>query len=1098
MLAIETILGALTGYFTNDLAIRQLFAKNGVVVHERAQFTEMIVQVLEEQIIDEQMVQNLAKNPEMVMVFERFLRTLLDEEIPYVLADCALADIDIDGALWKILMAHVETFDFSGVHVNDALLAERLDAFLANPLTRQTLEKALSNIANLSFAELGMEHLLKEWHRMFAAMDASDLSKLLEELQTHMQNAVSRRWCEEGAVRMSLGEFFDLNGTGVEAELEKIILSRLPKGKARWLDVLKDPELQEHIYVLAERILSNLLPKYLPVLLKAFTPLLTSDRNTIERMLLESVSECGENPLLCEMISGLLQARFAETIDGKDWLTIALERYSGEEAVQEIAEKLKDFLLSGIVQSIDRWRRAAMDEPEELFELHQQLLRIRPLAVHFLDALLALPLRQLMPEQRIQAMITRCFALLKAQLTPALLCEKLESAMETWIQMPLSAWLLTDKRQSQLLERILEAWQEQGRALLVEMIPAETSLQEKVYRFIDWIYQEPLSCLLYRSQTVIPYQKAASALCDCTFSVMRPALRRLTKEQLDALSHAEIRELVLDMLGREMRPLAYLGAGIGAAAGAATGVAMDMSGITPDPDAVAALMAIRTGMYGVVGYGTNVAAVTGLFRPYKKTMSFQGLMSKNQARFAHKMKNMAASFVINDEIWAKQVQAICGRLNQDFDTFLHAAAIKLREADGRRFRQALKTLACENVDFWLRLSLEKKHAGKCMAAYIASNQGIRRLADACAHEHMLCRGIYYLAEREKTDGSLSAMLHERLQRMDAKTWTNVGNALLGRFLLSAKPAFYEQIWQQFLPYYKELPECLLKYSDGITEMMDGVVRQKLSFTMLLGYQLAGGKRVVEAVLMAFLSKKLPSYLFQREEAVGAIVQRLLYDTLADKSAASIGLVLSDEEGRWFKEISASFTEEQLQGILVNMLEKMGTMAPAAEARVLQDILLVLKETASDAVLQVWDAFNWDAVLLRLEPTLVRMADGVTRDFSVHETFLISQEALKTRLYSALSFSSEEKQVCKTVLEKFWRIVEPAFQAALLRDGQTLVLLVDVPGLVEERINALSPQLLEDMVRGIAQPYFKRVERMGWLGAVVAVPATILSRILGGF
>ena len=50
MLAIETILGALTGYFTNDIAIRQLFAKNGVVVRERAQFTEMIVQVLQDQI----------------------------------------------------------------------------------------------------------------------------------------------------------------------------------------------------------------------------------------------------------------------------------------------------------------------------------------------------------------------------------------------------------------------------------------------------------------------------------------------------------------------------------------------------------------------------------------------------------------------------------------------------------------------------------------------------------------------------------------------------------------------------------------------------------------------------------------------------------------------------------------------------------------------------------------------------------------------------------------------------------------------------------------------------------------------------------------
>ena len=69
---------------------------------------------------------------------------------------------------------------------------------------------------------------------------------------------------------------------------------------------------------------------------------------------------------------------------------------------------------------------------------------------------------------------------------------------------------------------------------------------------------------------------------------------------------------------------------------------------------------------------------------------------------------------------------------------------------------------------------------------------------------------------------------------------------------------------------------------------------------------------------------------------------------------------------------------------------------------------------------------------------------------------------------------------------------------MIREVRALVLRVDVPGLVEERINALSPELLEQMVRGIAQPYFTRVERMGWLGAVVAIPATLASRALGGF
>ena len=79
MLAIETILGALTGYFTNDIAIRQLFAKNGVVVRERTQFTEMIVRVLEDQIIDEDVVQSLQEAPEVVLLFERFLRMFVGE-----------------------------------------------------------------------------------------------------------------------------------------------------------------------------------------------------------------------------------------------------------------------------------------------------------------------------------------------------------------------------------------------------------------------------------------------------------------------------------------------------------------------------------------------------------------------------------------------------------------------------------------------------------------------------------------------------------------------------------------------------------------------------------------------------------------------------------------------------------------------------------------------------------------------------------------------------------------------------------------------------------------------------------------------------------
>ena len=110
----------------------------------------------------------------------------------------------------------------------------------------------------------------------------------------------------------------------------------------------------------------------------------------------------------------------------------------------------------------------------------------------------------------------------------------------------------------------------------------------------------------------------------------------MTKEQLDALSHEEIRSLVLDMLGHEMRPLAYLGGGIGAIAGAADRFGDGNERCDAGSGCPGSADDGAHGMYGVVGYGTNVAAVAGLFRPYKKKLGFQGLISKNQTRFAEK------------------------------------------------------------------------------------------------------------------------------------------------------------------------------------------------------------------------------------------------------------------------------------------------------------------------------------------------------------------------------------------------------------------------------------------------------------------------------
>ena len=1100
MLAIETILGALTGYFTNDIAIRQLFAKNGVVVRERAQFTEMIVQVLQDQIIDEETVRALAENPEMAMMFERFLRTLLTEELPYALSDCALADIDSDGALRQLAVAHIQSLDLTDARFDSAALAKRLDAVFTDDVFVQSAALALANLAKCSLSELGAGALVKCWLRALEAMDAEDFSRWLSGWGERLQAALESQWQEGGAESLRLQDLLTVDAAALEQMLEQFILAGQRSQHARWLDVLKNPALQEQLYVLAERLLQSLLAAHLPTLVEAFAPILQEDRAEIEGMLLESVAESGENPMFCDVVAGLLEQRFAETTDdGRDWLSAFLARFADAEEAESLCQELAAFLLSWVVHAIDRWRRVTIEAEDEVAAIHDSLMKWRPLAVTLLEALLALPLRRLLSQQMLATLIDAGVEALAKNLSPEALAQMLRKISVQILEKPLSAHLLTAARQEMLLAKVQDLWQQHGATLLARLDLQEATLKEALLALFDQLYQQPLARLVCRSREAVPYKTMADGLRGEVFTEMRPFLGRMTKEQLDALSHEEIRSLVLDMLGHEMRPLAYLGGGIGAIAGAATGVAMEMSGVTPDPDALAALMTVRTGMYGVVGYGTNVAAVAGLFRPYKKKLGFQGLISKNQTRFAEKMKEMAASYIINDDIWRTQVQAFSQRLDADFDELLHQGLQKLADAHDTHWQQTLKEMAKNHAGHLLYASLQKDRLVAALAARLSDPEP---LAGFCAEAHLLQRGIDQLAMREAASGALSQPLLKWLQGRDAESWTQLGNRILGAMTLPKEQEFYARLWQHLLPFYKGLPEMLLDNLDSCSGLVDDMLRKQFSFTMLLGYQMAGGRQFVSAILQAFFAKKLPGYLFRREADVAEAAVGWMQRALAGKSATDLGVSVSESDGDWLVEMSAALSAPQLQQFLLALAAHMRELPEQAEARLMTRALRLAGALTTDSGEYVWQniwaALAWDEVIGRFEPAVVMLGDELVREGSLNALFSLPSGTLQQRLRAALVLTPEEERRCIAFAAKLWQLVEPVCIATVIREGRALVLLVDVPGLVEERINALSPELLEQMVRGIAQPYFTRVERMGWLGAVVAIPATLASRALGGF
>lgn len=1105
MLAIETILGALTGYFTNDIAIRQLFAKNGMVVRERAQFTDMIVKVLQEQIIDEETAQSLGEQPEMAAMFEQFIRDLLTEELPYAMSDCALADLDTDGAGYRLLREKLAALDVSDVSLNAEAIHAEIAALLETAPMRLAMQDALAQAGALSLEKLGLGRSLAGRLAVLARLDQAGLNQWLEQWEARVQAACAAAWSSHDAA-LRVKDVLPVDGTTLEACLEQFLLSRQAAKEARWLDVLKDPAFQEHLYVLTERLLDTLLTEHLSSLVETFKPLLVEDRARIEQMLLESVTDCPEmGDFFREAVLAALQAKFAETTEGKDWLSAFLDKVLAPEHYEDYCHALAQFLLSWVVREIDHWRQVGIDSEDAIAALRQRMLKGRALLIELLNIFLDQPLARVLTPQLMERIVRGLFAYAKAHLTPDQM-QAWSALVSGWLARPFADYVLSTQQQEALLDSLSRWWQVQGRGWLAQWPLTGASLKDAVQELLEWLYLQPLSRLLCSGKTSLPYAELAVLLKDMAFTELRPFLGKITKEQIDALSQQEMRELALDMIGREMRPLAYLGGGIGAVVGAATGVAMEASGVTPDPDQVAALMAARIGMYGVVGYGTNVAAVKGLFRPYKKIGCFQGLISKNQSRFAHKMSDVAASYMINDEIWAAQVRRFSDYIDDHFDTLLARSARYFGDVSHGRWQPLLEKMAEQQAGAWLGRVLDRDRVGRLLCASWARCDGVRLLGEWAASRGVYRKGVQRLAMREAANGSLTRAFTQTLHAVPQEAWTDYGNAMLHALVLPTEEKAYRNLWQRCLPYYRSLPAFCCQHVDDFAAMIDAALQPRLSLPLQLGYHMAGGRQLVTAVLRVFFGEKLPVYWQEREDAAADAAVSWMKQQLAGRSLADAGVTFSDNEGAWLSATLAAYSEAQFAPVVLAVFQWQDQLSAAQEAHIVsaltQGLLdawpALLEEPAAASWQKMWQHVAWEPVTKAMAPVLNVAGQRLVHVSAYDALLSLPDGRLRQLGRELITLDAAQAQVCSALAKQVWAMLSPACVSYLTLEGRSLLALIDVPGLVEARINALSPQVLERLIRDIAQPYFTRVERMGWLGAAVAVPATVISRALGGF
>jgi len=113
------------------------------------------------------------------------------------------------------------------------------------------------------------------------------------------------------------------------------------------------------------------------------------------------------------------------------------------------------------------------------------------------------------------------------------------------------------------------------------------------------------------------------------------------KTELSKLPPSQIKDMVEEFMGEELKPINYFGAVLGGTAGAVVGTLSIPVFINPF-------------LYGVVGVATNYLAIKMLFQPYKplkigkfKVPFSEGVLPSNKSKMAIKMSEFVDEFMLN-------------------------------------------------------------------------------------------------------------------------------------------------------------------------------------------------------------------------------------------------------------------------------------------------------------------------------------------------------------------------------------------------------------------------------------------------------------------
>mgnify|MGYP000929886341 FL=1 len=152
---IETVLGALTGYVTNDIALKQLFRDGGFIEQEKDEFIEALLVLLRDEIFTEEQIERILSTKEVEEALYQLSYKFLDRGLEEGFSQLTLKDFPNHQKAKSILIKYLNRkgdtqteplINIKGIHSNFINLIKSEEFSLA-------IDKLLMHFAGESFKE---------------------------------------------------------------------------------------------------------------------------------------------------------------------------------------------------------------------------------------------------------------------------------------------------------------------------------------------------------------------------------------------------------------------------------------------------------------------------------------------------------------------------------------------------------------------------------------------------------------------------------------------------------------------------------------------------------------------------------------------------------------------------------------------------------------------------------------------------------------------------------------------------------------------------------------------------------------------------------